>query len=301
MSRSTKTFDRWKSSRKSTWTFQVFQKHINELNQMVWANESASKLVYETLGKNNAQWTDKASQHLTFNVPQEEEAFNDLKDWSDSLNQFHKWNNLNSLMALSSSLETYLSTVIELALASDPGVLLDAEKSIDGIELLKNGGRKNIFLEEVIVNITKGDWNSRINSFEKYFGTIPRTLHNQIGKLEKIRVIRNNLGHAFGRDIKDSRNHEVKKTQPMENLSDTRLKTYQKTIWTSAKSIDKHLLKNHIGEYQAVAFYHRIYDELRHDVHPSERAMILKKRLGAFGDISGKEYCKGLINYYESI
>ena len=167
--------------------------------------------------------------------------------------------------------------------------------------LSKKGGRKNIFLAEVIVNITKGDWNSRINSFKKYFGTIPRTLHNQIGKLEKIRIMRNNLGHAFGRDIRDSRNHEVKKTKPMEILSDIRLKIYQKAIWTSAKSIDRFLLKNHIGEYQAVAFYHRIYDELNHDVHQSERAIILKKRLGAFGDVSGKDYCKGLVNYYERI
>jgi hypothetical protein len=133
MSRSTKTFDRWTSSRKSTWTFQVFQKHINELNQMVWASESASKLVYETLAKNNAQWTDSAAQHLKFTVPEGEEVYKDLKDWSNSYNQFHKWNNLNSLMALSTSLETYLSTVIELALASDPGVLMDSGKSIDGI------------------------------------------------------------------------------------------------------------------------------------------------------------------------
>lgn len=301
MSRSTKIFDRWTSSTKSTWTFQVFQKHISELNQMIWANESASKLVYSTLSQANANWTDSASKHLNFTVPVGEESYHDLKEWSSSYNQFYKWNNLNSLMALSASHETYLSTVIELALASDPGVLMDSAKSIDGIVLLKKEGRKNIFLNDVIIDITKGDWNSRINSFEKYFGTIPKSLSNQIGKLEKIRILRNNIGHAFGRDIKDSRNHEVKNTTPMESLSDLRLKSYQKAIWISAKSIDEHLLHNHIGEYQAIAFYHRIYGSLRKDVHQSIRAMELKKRLGAFGDISGKEYCKGLVNYYENI
>tara|TARA_R110000744_G_scaffold347065_1_gene452610 strand:+ start:284 stop:1189 length:906 start_codon:yes stop_codon:yes gene_type:complete len=301
MGRSTKTFDRWKSSTKSTWTFQVFLKHNNELNQMVWANQSASKLVFETLSNGDAKWTDKASKHLKFTVPEGEETYENLKDWSNSYNQFHKWNNLNSLMALSASLETYISTVIELAITSDPGVLLDSPKSIDGIKTLKEKGRKNIFLEEIIINITKGDWNSRINSYEKYFGIIPKPLQNQIGNLEKVRVLRNNVGHAFGRDIKASRNHEVKKIEPMESLSDARLKKYQKSIWITAKSIDKHLLDNHICEYQAVAFYHRIYDGLRKDVHPSIRAMELKKRLGAFGDISGKEYCKGLVDYYENL
>jgi hypothetical protein len=266
---------------------------------MLWSHDAGVNYVYKNLGK-NGKWENKASDYLEFSVPKGEETFKDLKDWSKSFNQFKKWNNLNALMALSSSLEIYISTVVELALLSDPGILFEMPKSIDGIDILKVNGRKNIFLDEIIVSITKGDWNSRISAYEKYFGIVPRPLANQIGNLEKIRNLRNNIGHAFGRDIKASRNHEVKKISPMESLSDARLKKYQKSIWTTAKSIDKHLLFTHIGEYQAIAFYHRIYDELRKDLHPSERAIILKKRLGAFGDISGKLYCKGLVDYYES-
>ncbi len=267
---------------------------------MLWSYEAGYKLVYKKLGE-TAQWTDKASHHLEFSVPEGEETFKDLKSWSNSYNQFKQWNNLNALMALSSSMEIYLSTVIELALLSDPGILFETPKSIDGVKVLKEDGRKNIFLENIIISVTKGDWNSRISSYEKYFGTVPSTLIRQIGNLEKIRNIRNNVGHAFGRDIKASRNHEIKKISEMESLSDARLRKYQKTIWSSAKSIDKHLLFAHIGEYQACAFYHRIFEELRKDVHQSERAITLKKRLGAFGDISGKEFCKGLVKYYENL
>ena len=36
-------------------------------------------------------------------------------------------------------------------------------------------------------------------------------------------------------------------------------------------------------------------------VHPSIRAMALKKKLGKFGDVSGKEFCKGLVAYYENL
>lgn len=87
----------------------------------------------------------------------------------------------------------------------------------------------------------------------------------------------------------------------MEKLSDPMLKKYQEVIWDTAKDIDKYLLTNHIGEYQAIAFYHRIYDSLSKDIHQSERAVILKKKLGRLGDSSGKELCKGLVKYYEEI
>ena len=119
--------------------------------------------------------------------------------------------------------------------------------------------------------------------------------------MEKIRVLRNKVGHAFGRDIEGSRNHEVKKILPMESLNSIQLDKCQKIIWSSAKSIDIYLLRNHIGEYQAVAFYHRLLPELRKDVHSSERAISLKKALGSYGDVSGKEYCKGLVSYYEAL
>ena len=87
----------------------------------------------------------------------------------------------------------------------------------------------------------------------------------------------------------------------MENLSDTALKKYQHVIWSTAKDIDEYLLKNHIGEFQAVSFYHRIYNEMNMQVHPSIRAIALKKKLGEFGDVSGKEFCKGLVAYYENL
>lgn len=301
MSKSLKQFNRWKTEMKSTWAFQVFNKYNDELNNMIWADKAARLFVYKILGNNKAKWMDKASAHLKFDVPAGEEVFKNLKDWSDSYNQFHKWNNLNSLMAISANFETYLSTVITLALESDPGVLFQSSKSIDGIEILKNGGRKNIFIEDVITSITKGDWNARISAFKKIFGNTPSVLDAQRGNLEKIRILRNNIGHAFGRDINDSRNHEVKDILKMENLSDTALKKYQHVIWSTAKDIDEYLLKNHIGEFQAVSFYHRIYNEMNMQVHPSIRAIALKKKLGEFGDVSGKEFCKGPVAYYENL
>ncbi len=301
MSRSNKKFSRWSSITKSTWSFQVFNKYNDELNMMLYSYTASKRSTYKSLKANGATWEDKASKHLNFDVPNGEEAFSDLKDWSCSFNSFHNWMNLNALMAINSNLETYLSTSISLALESDPGVLFNSPKSIDGVVLLKKGSTKGYFNDKIIETITKGDWSSRTTAFKRTFGVIPPEINNYISELEKIRKIRNKVGHAFGRDIRSSRNHEVKDILLMKPLRDERLKRYHKIIWESAKSIDNYLLHNHIGEFQAISFYHRMYDGLRKDLHQSMRAIELKKRLGSFGDTSGKEFCKGLVKYYEAL
>jgi hypothetical protein len=69
-----------------------------------------------------------------------------------------------------------------------------------------------------------------------------------------------------------------------------------------AKSIDVHLFFTHIGEYQAIRFYHELYPSLRKDVHSSERAMTFKKEIGRFGAVPpGKLFCKELVEYYENL
>src|SRR5690606_14019132 len=183
---------------------------------------------------------------------------------------FKTWTNLNALLALTSNLETYIATIASLALESDPGLLFDSPKTIDGVLLLKQKAQKNHFHNNIIISLTKGDWNSRLSAYNKLFGAPPEEFIKNVSKLEKIRILRNKVGHAFGRDIEGSRNHEVKDIVSMEKLSDAQLKKHQYTIVNTVKAIDKHLLLNYIGEYQLIAFYHRILPSLRFDVHQSE-------------------------------
>lgn len=301
MEGSKKQFNRWTTLMKSTWAFQVFNKYNDELNEMLWANLATTRLTYKQLSLNKATWNDSASDHLKFEVPNGEEVFKNLKEWSETYNQFENWINLNALLSISSNFEIYLSTIVSLAIESDPGVLFSSSKSIDGISLLKNGANKSKIEEDIIKAITKGDWNSRTSAFIRVFGSAPEVLKNNISELDKIRNIRNKVGHAFGRDIDESRNHEVKDILPIENLTPKKLKTCQYTILNVVKSIDAYLLNNHIGEFQAIAFYHRMFPGLRKDVHQNQRAVTLKKALGKFGDTSGKEFCKGLVSYYEAL
>jgi hypothetical protein len=299
LGKSTVDFNRWTSIRDNSWPYQVFKKHTQESNKMMWANEPATKLVYKQLKNNKATWKDKAFEHFNFPVKDGSEIFKDLKDWSESYNQFQNWTNLNGLMAVTSNFETYLTSVLSLALESDPGLIYKSSKSVDGMTLIKSGAHKFPFENEIIVAITKGDWNSRSSALNKYFDFVPASISSNIGRLEKIRALRNKVGHAFGRDIENSRINEVKETLPIEKLTTPDFIKIRKLIWQCVNELDRYLLDNHIGEFQIVKYFHSIEPELKGT--QANKAMVFKKKIGTYGDLSGKKYCRGLVDYYYSL
>jgi hypothetical protein len=301
MGKSTVQFQRWKCREQSTWPFQVFQRYNHELDRIFSAQISAQAFVYKQLKKSGAAWTDDPQQFFTLNHLNLSDLYSDLKDWSSSYNLFGNWTRLNFVIALNSNLETYLASVISLALDSDPGQLLGISKRVDGVSVLKYGTAK-VDYEQRIIACTKGDWQSRLKAFECLFGQIPPYASKYLGELEKVRILRNKVGHAFGRDIEEARKYGVKEILPMETLKmDTALK-YREVLWEVAKSIDVFLLRSHIGEFQAIRFYHLLYPKLKKDVHPSERAIILKKKIGRFkAQAAGKLFCKELVQYYEAL
>lgn len=299
MSKSAIEFNRWISIRDNSWPFQVFRKHTQELNALMWANEPATKYVYKKLKEDGAKMDDKASLHFNFAVQDGREVYDDLEDWSNSFNLFQNWTNLNGLMAITSNFETYIATIVSLAIESDPGILYKSPKSIDGVSLLKKGAGKFPFEDDILVSFTKGDWNSRNSAFLKYFDHVPLSISENISELEKIRKLRNKVAHSFGRDIERSRNKEVKDILPMERLTTSKFIKIRKLIWQCVTNIDEYLLTNHIGEYQAIKYYHSIAHELKGT--PGNKAMVFKKKIGALGDLSGKIFCQGLVKYYDEI
>lgn len=295
-------YDRWTCAEPSTWPFQVFKKYNEEFERMFWSHVTSAKFAYGQLGKLKAKLTDPVEKYFDLSEMDKEDVYKDVKDWSSAFNMFDNWVNLNGLMAISANLETYMASVIKLALESDPGVLIDAPKGVDGIYLLKYGRQDKLKCDAEIVACTKGDWGSRITAYERIFGSAPKILREKCGDLDAVRRIRNNLGHSFGRDIAESRKHGVKKIIPMEVVSRKRAVRYKRLIWSTAKLIDMHLLKSHIGDYQAINFYHQIYSELQHGAHASVRAMSLKKAIGRSGAAPrSKLNCKSIVDYYESL
>lgn len=301
MAKSTVPFERWTCREHSSWPFQVFKKYNAELDEIWASHAAASKFTYKSLGKLGASWDEASTTHLTFRTNGESEAFATLKDWSKAFNDFGNWTRLNTVIAITSNLETFMAAAIRLAIESDPGVLLGAPRAIDGILFLKRD-TPPLRIEEAVTSCTKGDWNSRIAAYKQLFGAPPAILTAKISDLEDIRQIRNRIGHAFGRDITAARQHGVREIIPMERIAEDRALRYQRVVWSVAKNIDIHLLSNHIGEYQAIRFYHELYPKLSGDVHPHQRAIIFKKELGRFkAGLAGKQFCNGLVTYYEGL
>ena len=300
MTKST-TFDRWCPHEESTWVFQVFKAYDEELEKNMFSFYSANKYVYTTLGKAGAKWEDLPTDHFNISI-KKSILFKSLKGWSESFNSFSNWNNLNTIMAICSNFETYLESVITLSIESDPGILFGAPKSIDGVKYLKYGNSVKFDIKQIVTNCVKGDWSSRWANIEKLFPNIPDTIKNNISDLERIRKLRNNIAHAFGRDIEASRQHLFKQKLGTDTISERKVQQYKYMLWGIAKEIDLYLLNNHIGEYQFLCLYHSIYPQLDHKVHSSERAVKFKKIIGNDQICpTGKELCKQMVIYYENL
>jgi hypothetical protein len=269
---------------------------------MYWAFRPTIAFTYEQLAARGAQWPDPATQHLKFADPQKAEHFKDLKDWSTSFNEFENWVNLNALLSLASYMETYIASIVRLALESDIGIIYGSPKSVDGVAVLKHGHVKKSNIPDLVTDCVKGDWNSRTSAYKAIFGAIPSVMESHISELESIRVLRNKVGHAFGRDIEDSRRKGIRRTVDMERLSTERLSKLQRLGKKVVAAIDRHLFVTHVAEFETVYFYHQLAPSLPAHVHPNQRAILFKKHLGRFGaEPAGKDYCNGLVAYYDAL
>lgn len=282
-----------------TWAYSVFLKYDLELARIGAAHYTASKFVYKALGQSSATWSDPPDEKFGFSED-EMDRYKDIREWSDLYNEFDNWTNLSSLLTLASNLETYLAAGVKLALLSNPGVLLGLPKSIDGATLLKYKISEPISSKEIVEACTRGDWGSRISAFSENFGQLP-SFSNAHSDLEFIRKVRNEVGHAFGREIDLAREHgQVNKIQ-IRKLNHNRLRKLQRSIRSVVRDIDSFLLQTHIGEFEVIDFYSKLpLDDRQHEVY--QRAMILKKSVGRSGAVPrGKEFCKGLIKYWDSL
>lgn len=293
-------FDRWSSTYPHSWQYKVFLQYNSELRRFYFSNYNARQFVFSQLKKEGATKESKISQFFRMR----DNALTE-KQWAQNYNDFENWTLLNAAMALSSYFETYLLSAIMLSIESDPGLLLGASKSVDGAKLMKYGQFKKKDFDKVAEGCTKGEWPLRISNLEKLFGTMPLSITTNISELEKLRKLRNNVAHAFGRDIDKSRLYNVSQTIPMERLSFERFSKWQHIIEKIVMGVDAIFVKNHIGSFQPLMVYHQIYtesDKATDTKSIGERVKKLKRQLGRDIDRKyGKTYCRTLVNYYEHL
>jgi hypothetical protein len=292
------TFDRWNSFEEVSWSYQVFSKYDDQLGKMLTANINAKKYCYGSLKNSGSKWTDQAQTALGTG-DRFLSAFKDLKHWSDTYNDFQNWTSLNAVLATAANLETYLVGAITTSLQSNPGILFGATKSLDGAKLLKIGAA-GVATDSYVVSCTKGEWVSRISSIERIFGPTSATLKGKIPILDKIRIIRNSVGHAFGREIKAAQYHGLREVQSMARVSLEQAFSYTTICRDVARDIDRLLLRESIGDFEMIRFLHAHHKDMV-SAPIGERMMKLKKAIGKHAQPRGKTYLKGLLEYWDQL
>lgn len=293
------SFNRWKSIDDYTYVYRIFNRHHTFMNSIYWSYAPAFGYTQSLASKElKSGCTRTTHQLFSLSGSNSERVDQSLNDWGRHFREFDNWTRLNALVSLSSYFETYLSSVVSLAIESDLGILYGVPKLIDGVSIIKYGNEDNYSFFDASEKITKGTWSQRRKYFGEVFGAIPISLKTYEGELEEIRTIRNNVAHAFGRDIDHSRSRKTFEVIDINRISIERLQRYMSIIREVARAIDYQLLNNHIGDYEIIFYYHLVKDELGQ----TNRARNFKTRVNSlYFQLRGNQYCEELLDYYESL
>lgn len=294
---STIHFDRWKHYSPTSGPFKVYKQYYTELNLYYWSSYSVHKLAYKGLKSMGADWsTDPGSVLL---LPAGNHSFDSLRKWSSSFDASQVWTRLQALLSMASILETYIDTIASLAIESDPGVLINASRSMDGISLIKRKRIEHEIISSRVMFLTKGTWNERFSAFDSLFGNHPNELDSFIEDLEGIRRKRNSVGHAFGRDIEQSRRYDEFTPLPIDGISEERLLHYFDIMFQVAQIIDKYLLEKSIGGFEPLFAYHLFINKNKGKRWNSfEKESYFKRDYNKSKTPLGDAYIKELIQFY---
>lgn len=296
---------RWKSPFPYTLAFNLFKKHFTELNEAYWAFVPANNTI-KSLAKKQLH-KDSDDPKSFFLIPDEEDRriAPTFGEWKRSTNIFAQYTRLNMVMLLSSCFETYLRTAVALAFESDPGVLILAHHSVDGINLLKghldygNINSKDYLFQKEVDSICHGDWQVRFSNFQHFFGKLPKTITDQKDELNNLRKTRNNIGHFFGRPKEKYSSPLVLSPSDMQSVSHEQLLKFFAIVFSTAGAIDSYLQNNFIGSYDIMKLYitrERPYEAIT--ASSVLRAKEFKKYLGEHGlPTIDVDYYTRLVNY----
>jgi hypothetical protein len=178
------------------------------------------------------------------------------------IKESQSWERLFTLLMAVSALERFMLAITTAAIESDPLRTPGFPKMLDGLALKK---RDIQIAQPNLTSIVQGDWNSRISSLERLFGSVPSLLKDSRSELESIRRMRNSIAHDFGsRDsdgivppsvslITGARADRL--VVPRHGLSQDRLIRWVELLTDISIALDAQLTAQHIGEYEIPAVY----------------------------------------------
>ena len=190
-------FDRSKSCWDRSWALRRFKYHHGELNRSYWSDVVARQHTARALA--GVPDDVQTAAHLNLLGPDAQRPPRTVGELKVALAETGNWARLNATMALASYFEVYVSTIVTLAIESDPGALIGLRGQVDGTILLKSMPKYS--QAQAAIPSVKGTWQERVQYLQRLFGPVPAGLAGLVTELEKLRKFRNGVGHAFGRDL----------------------------------------------------------------------------------------------------
>ena len=190
-----------------------------------------------------------------------------------------------------------MKTAVRLALESDPGVMVGCSRKIDGAEPLKK--RPEYSYKDEAETCVKGDWQSRIASYKRLFGTCPSLIETSIPELEFVRRTRNGVAHTFGRSVDDYDSLAQAKPRDLTKLKEERFTKILGLVEEVAKAVESHLGPSHIGDYESVYFFQHWLQKNKFTPRTDKDLRIEFVKL--HNNTVGKAYCLELRAYYAGL
>ncbi|WP_175130644.1 hypothetical protein [Paraburkholderia rhynchosiae] len=295
-------FERFKKYDKLSWAMRTFRKHETEVNDLYWSNapayHNASYLVRQSRSSSTPV---SPANVLNATGPDAKRIPATVASWQRSIKSFQVWARSTLIVGATGALETYIQRAVLTALRSDPAAQHGKSRAIDGISWLKLD-IKPLYKEELKA-FEKGTWQQRTSAIAGLFGEVPG-LSIHIEELDKIRIFRNSVGHAFGRKLNEEPNLLSIAPESMNPISETNFKDWLNTLSKVANAVDKHLVENHIGEYELLHHFH-VWCK-RNRINPATmRTDTHRKYLDILGGLTsgvpGRDFIAEMIDYYNRV
>lgn len=289
-------YDRYSRKEGTSWAFWQFNDYETQINGAYWtgvaAISHASYEVRHATPPTNARALMHATGRDALRFPSDKKAF------ISNLTDFLKWNRASFIVAATGALETYSWRIVLTALMSDPAAAHGKSRVIDGASWLKIGLHPNY--SDIKKLVTKGTWQQRYSALQDLFGDIPK-LELHLQELDRIRKFRNNVGHAFGRDLDAEPILTTRIMDRMRSINEQQFKDWLSVISQAAKAIDETLIANHIGDFEPMLHFHHYYQSFGETKPPIDIRFIDDYKLQlahAEGHSKGRDYARTLIDAY---
>lgn len=291
-------FDRSKLWLGSTWSYRHFRQHHTEINRLYWSFAPAAG--YTDYIARHAKARSETAALFHASGPDAQRIPSSIEEWLGSFKDFNNWVRLASALSAASYLELYFRSVVAAALLADPLCRFGKPLLMDGVAWLKHGLRDDI--RPLVRNCVVGEWPRRAAEYKKLFKVVPAEIVDNLTDLEQLRKIRNVVGHAFGRPLKRLDDPITPGSESSARLSERQFKSWLGVIERIAKSVDRHLGRVHIGEFETLWYFHRwrMLPRSNTERKYTEPRAFARELNRLFGRGPGHKYCCQLIEYYNS-